>query len=80
VNRLSTTMEEFELQGRPRAAKNEAQEIPETKEKLDKSYPFRMTTAQHKRLMALAERDDRSVQYLLAKVVWPAIEELERRG
>lgn len=51
---------------------------PQPKEKLDKAYPFRMTESQHKRLLALSKREDRSVQYLLAKVVWPAIEELER--
>jgi len=53
---------------------------PQPKEKLDKAYPFRMTETQHNRLAALAKRDDRSIQYLLSKVVWPAIEELERRG
>jgi len=62
-------------------AKNESEDLSSgetVSRRKEVAFPFRMTTINRNRLKALADRDDRSMQYLLDKIVWPAVEELER--
>lgn len=43
-------------------------------------FNFKMTPEDHQRLKALCAREERSIQYMLNKIVWPAVERLERES
>lgn len=77
-------VDEFELQGRGRQSKNDPapnrhREYDDSAdEKLEHTYPFKMTRRNRDMLERVAKRDDRSMQYILTQVVWPAVEKLDR--
>lgn len=41
-------------------------------------FNFKMTPEDHQRLKALCAKEERSIQYMLNKIVWPAVERMER--
>lgn len=41
-------------------------------------FNFKMTPEDHRRLKALCEREERSIQYMLNRIVWAAVTELEQ--
>lgn len=43
-------------------------------------FNFKMTPEDHQRLKALCAKEERSIQYMLNKIVWPAVERLERES
>lgn len=40
-------------------------------------FNFKMTPEDHKRLKDLCAREERSIQYMLNKIVWPAVENMQ---
>ncbi len=40
-------------------------------------FNFKMTEEDHRRLKALCAKEERSIQYMLNKIVWPAVDRLE---
>lgn len=40
-------------------------------------FNFKMTPEDHKRLKELCAREERSIQYMLNKIVWPAVEAMQ---
>ena len=43
-------------------------------------FNFKMTPEDHKRLKDLCAREERSIQYMLNKIVWPAVESMQSEG
>jgi hypothetical protein len=43
-------------------------------------FNFKMTPEDHQRLKALCAKEERSIQYMLNKIVWPTVERLERES
>ena len=41
-------------------------------------FNFKMTPEDHRRLKELCAREERSIQYMLNKIVWPAVERLQK--
>lgn len=40
-------------------------------------FNFKMTPEDHKRLKELCAREERSIQYMLNKIVWPAVDAMQ---
>lgn len=43
-------------------------------------FNFKMTPEDHKRLKDLCAREERSIQYMLNKIVWPAVERMQNEA
>ena len=41
-------------------------------------FNFKMTPEDHKRLQDLCAREKRSIQYMLNKIAWPAVERMQK--
>lgn len=41
-------------------------------------FNFKMTPEDHRRLKELCAREERSIQYMLNKIVWPAVDALQK--
>jgi hypothetical protein len=44
------------------------------------AFNFKMTKDNHQRLLALRRSEDRSIQWLLDKIVWSGVSEWEKKG
>lgn len=42
-------------------------------------FNFKMTPEDHRRLKELCAREERSIQYMLNKIVWPAVESMQKK-
>ncbi|WP_417235502.1 hypothetical protein [Arthrobacter sp.] len=40
-------------------------------------FNFKMTPEDHKKLKDLCAREERSIQYMLNKIVWPAVDKMQ---
>ncbi|WP_211882349.1 hypothetical protein [Pseudarthrobacter albicanus] len=48
------------------------------KEPTSVGFNFKMTPTDHMRLKAVCAKEERSIQYILNKIVWPVIADLEK--
>lgn len=43
-------------------------------------FNFKMTPEDHRRLKELCASEERSIQYMLNKIVWPAVESMQKKA
>lgn len=67
-------------EGSPQVAGNPRDAKPATRGAATVGFNFKMTPEDHRRLKALCAKEERSIQYMLNKIVWPAVERLERES
>ncbi|MET3922499.1 hypothetical protein ABIB26_003459 [Arthrobacter sp. UYEF20] len=61
------------------AAQWPARSKPVAKEPTSVGFNFKMTPTDHMRLKAVCAQEERSIQYILNRIVWPAIADLEKK-
>ncbi|MGP4991727.1 hypothetical protein ACTXJX_13215 [Glutamicibacter ardleyensis] len=84
-NRRRPTMDP-ELEKRIEQFGHEAATVPETQpipatpasasSRATVGFNFKMTPEDHRKLKALCAREERSIQYMLNKIVWPTVESM----